>query len=193
MGRKPAPRECSNTWCKRTHVTKFKTCDTCRANNRPRSIENSAEAAASGLCTTCRKYDADAGAALCVGCLADKRARNHKVRRAAKKNGLCGQCTKRPRQDGKKSCRRCRRKVRAAWLRRKRAEIWAMRKDTKMVILDVLKIRGELDLNDLAKDAKVSPRQVLRHMRRLVPEYLVEVDVDDGPGHRNIYRAGRAA
>jgi hypothetical protein len=160
------------TRCGRTHTSpKYLLCLACRLIERKRAAAILAEVQADGVCSICRKAEADDGMRTCVPCRDHQRKLNARAVRRAQRNGTCVTCkrTDRAAAPGKASCGPCLEKRRRQHARTQRRLRGELRADNRDRLIETLAIHGAMDLYQLAERASMSTRTVLRHLRKLEP------------------------
>jgi DNA-binding transcriptional ArsR family regulator len=179
-------KKCHN--CGKMHGSdKFVHCKPCREVRRARSKQVMLDTLAEGFCTSCRKVEAEPGITRCLGCSEKWKTTWHARRAAAIAAGNCSKCFKVPCRDGFKYCQRCAHRMTRwtkAWRRRNKVQV----RDAVRDIISALQAGRELALIELAKEAGISTRTVLRHAPKLVEQGIMERRLD---GFKAFYSGGR--
>lgn len=181
----PAEKRCSR--CSKRFIGNAPRCDRCHEYECNRAVRTRAELRAEGICTTCRKMDADPGENTCESCKERSRRLCANERANAVAAGLCQRCHVTKPRDGGVTCKGCLLDRRLKWARAKR------RLRASNAVLLAFADHDELDLKALANVARMSTRQVLRHLRKLIPAGAVTVAEvkSEGPAHKNVYSRSR--
>jgi hypothetical protein len=178
--------KCRN--CGKMHTSAdYVHCVACRKVRRARAKQNTLDALAEGYCTSCRKFEAEPGMTKCASCLEYWKRRWRTRRAEALTSGTCTKCFKEPAGKGFMQCDRCRARI-AKWNRARRLRDKAQIRDAIAYILSVLKTNREFSLKELAADAGIATRTILRHAPKLVEQGLMNRRLD---GFKAYYSGGR--